>query len=640
MEESTTEKENQASVTGKKPAPVKSRTTRKKKEEPNANIDNLSIVDALYSHWACVTYTLDGTITKVNDHFIELFDFDNQTEILGKNISLSFDESTFDKVSFEELVAELKNGIPLKKTIKRETPLGSEVWGSSSFIPVKNQAGQVLEVFEILNDVTKEISTKNQHEAFINAVNTGWATIIYSPDGVIQEVNENFASIMGYESAEELINQHHSIFFDEDTVSEESYSQFWVDLSEGSVQSGEFRYKNKEGSDVWLNGSYTPVKDSEDKIIKVIMIATDISNVKLPVLKVSSVLQSIAEGDLTQSIELNAEGYVQEMSVAVNTAIDNLNELLLSIDELANLVAASAEEMTTKSDEMKGSTNEMTSAIQQMAEGAQDQSQQVDEISKLLSDMLTTANEVAGQADQINLAAKEGTQSAQAGTQTIKDVVDSMVEIKESAQVTSGSINALTERSEEIARALNVITDIASQTNLLALNAAIEAARAGDAGRGFAVVAEEIRKLAEDSRSSAHDIEKVIKEVQKDIDLADKSIKQMDESVKIGNKASSQAEVVFESIDKSTSETFFKSKEISRGTGKQKESIDESVKAAEKIVVVSEETASGTEEIAMSSKELRQGMDEVSASSNDLAEVASQLLQGITRFKLKGSDND
>ena len=109
----------------------------------------------------------------------------------------------------------------------------------------------------------------------------------------------------------------------------------------------------------------------------------------------------------------------------------------------------------------------------------------------------------------------------------------------------------------------------------------------------------------------------------------------MENSVKNGNLASNEAESVFNQINEFSRQTVDFSKEILRATELQEQAINETVKNIEKIVVVSEETASGTEQIASSSLELNQGMDEVSATSKDLADVASQLLEGVSKFKLR-----
>ncbi len=594
-----------------------------------------AIKSAVDTGWGSIEFDPTGNVLSVNRNFYQLLGYSSDNEIVGNHHQMFCDEKYVKSKEYKQFWRDLANGEIKSGEFRRFTKDGDEIWINASYTPIRNEDGEVYKVIKIANDITDMVDIRNRASAIQTAVDTGWASIEFEPDGTIINVNDNFASTLGYSSTKEIVGNHHRMFCDPEYAKSKEYQQFWKDLANGDIQNGEFRRISKTGDDVWINASYAPITDEDGKVFKVIKIAADISNVKLPVLEVNEILQSIASGDLTKEAKLKSEGYVKEMSEAVNEAVQNLNDLMQSINELANLVAASSEEMTTKSEEMKGSTGEMSSAIQQMAEGAQDQSQQVDEISKLLDAVLASAKEVAGQANTINSAAAEGTKSAKAGTETISAVVESMSEIQNSAEVTSGSINTLTKRSEEIARTLNVITDIASQTNLLALNAAIEAARAGDAGRGFAVVAEEIRKLAEDSRNSAQEIEKVINEVQKDIDLADKSIQGMDKSVKTGNKSSKEAEAVFETIDQTTTETFDKSEEITQGSQQQEEAINDTVRAIEKIVVVSEETASGTEQIATSSKQLRQGMDEVSASSKDLAEVANQLLKGVSKFTLK-----
>ena len=78
----------------------------------------------------------------------------------------------------------------------------------------------------------------------------------------------------------------------------------------------------------------------------------------------------------------------------------------------------------------------------------------------------------------------------------------------------------LSERSKQIAEIVNVIGEISNQTNLLALNASIEAARAGEHGKGFSVVAEEVRKLAENTKTSTEDIANLTKKIEEQIGLA------------------------------------------------------------------------------------------------------------------------
>jgi len=291
--------------------------------------------------------------------------------------------------------------------------------------------------------------------------------------------------------------------------------------------------------------------------------------------------------------------------------------------------------MFDKSKNMETNTASVVSAIQQISDGMAEQVKRTDESSRLVETILHSAEDMGNKSEIINKSAEEGVQNATNGMAIMKKLVENMTEIAKSAQSTANSISILTDRSEEISRTLNVITDIAAQTNLLALNAAIEAARAGDAGRGFAVVAEEIRKLAEDSRQSAVGIDKVIQDVQKDVAMATKAIDKMEDSVKNGNSATQEANTVFESILASSKETFQLSGEVLKAANMQKDSIGTVVKNIEKIVVVSEETAAGTKNVARSSDELSTSMEEISSTSEALAEVASKVKKGMERFTLK-----
>lgn len=585
---------------------------------------------------ACIVSETDlkGNITYVNDKFCEVAQYTRE-ELMGQPQNI-VRHPDMPKEVFKELWATIGKGKIFRGIVKNKKKDGSPYYIDGIFTPVLGANGKPVKYIGVRFDITEATLESQRMKGILDAIDTSYAMIEFDIRGNVLTANENFLRTLGY-TMDEIRGRHHRTFVDQAYANSNEYRTFWDDLAAGRAFNGEFRRISRSGADVWINAVYSPVKDEKGRVIKVVKIATDTTALKKQYQEISRIIKNMSEGNLAEEFTMKAEGDVALMGDALNVSLRNLNKILSNIQQVANLVASSSEELLTKGEQMKSTTQEVASATQQMAEGAQQQAQQTDEASKLMEGVLKTSGEMTKKADIINSSAEKGQKHTMEGLTTIRKVVENMNEIQNSAGQTAKSITVLTERSEEIARTLNVITDIASQTNLLALNAAIEAARAGDAGRGFAVVAEEIRKLAEDSRKSAVDIERVINEVQKDIGAAGKAISNMEVNVKSGNSASRDAENVFQIIEKSNADTLDMSKEILEYTASQKDAINNTVKNIEKIVVVSEQTASGTEEIASSTKELSQGMNEVTSTSKDLAGVANQLLESVSQFKLKSN---
>lgn len=363
-------------------------------------------------------------------------------------------------------------------------------------------------------------------------------------------------------------------------------------------------------------------------------INTLLTSISSPMLILNDITMAMSKGDLTQKYEREEKGEIFNLTDSLNKAIIGLNKLLKTISKNSDIVELSSGDMLNLSEEMHTNTGEIASAIGEISSGAQNQVTQVDEVSSLLEGILKSSNDMEERATAINSAAKVGFESGEKGREMIGNISGSMNQITDYAQKTNASMDVLTNRSNEITRVIDVISEIANQTNLLALNAAIEAAQAGDAGRGFAVVAEEIRKLAEDSKKSASQIEQLILDVQKDTLEASSTIEVMNKAVLSGKKTSDEASKAFKEIEASSTHTLDHSKDILRATTIQKESVSKVVTISENVVVIAEETAAGTEQTASAVAELSSGMQSFYERAKQMEDVASSLKDEIEKLTL------
>jgi methyl-accepting chemotaxis protein len=459
---------------------------------------------------------------------------------------------------------------------------GKDVWLQASYNPVFDKSGKVVRVVKFATDITEEKLRVSQFEAQIKAISKAMAVITFLPDGTIVECNENFSRLMGY-SQDELKGRHHRMFVEPAHAQSPEYVEFWRQLQEGRYQSGELKRITKSGREVWLQGSYNPIVDLSGKVSRVIKFSLDVTEAKNGQIKQKELAEEVARNAAVAEAFLSEAGTVLERAAARDLTARVVEAYTGPYDRLKTLLNSAVEnldgalsQVSAASHQVSTACGEITSASQSLAQATSKGAGTIETVTANLQEMASMSTQNARNSQEARTLAEAARNAADKGAESMRRLSQSIEKIKAS--------------SDETAKIVKTIDEIAFQTNLLALNAAVEAARAGDAGRGFAVVAEEVRNLAmrsaEAARVTAQMIEGAVKNAEEGVQF-NKEV-----SGNLGN-ITAQVGRVGEVMKEIATASDAQSQAVTQVT----RSMDELSKLTQQNAATSEETASASEEL-------------------------------------------
>lgn len=501
----------------------------------------------------------DEEIEYVNPGFCKMTGYRFE-EVKGRRPGDFLQGELTDKETKAQIRESLDKREPLYTEILNYTKNGKPYWVSLAINPIVDQAGNVERYVSIQANITETKELSAYYEGQISAINKAQAVVEFNLDGTITKANENFLSVMGYTHTE-IVGKHHSMFVPKEDVSSSDYKQLWDSLARGIHQSGEFKRVNKAGEIIYLNASYNPINDANGNPVKVVEYATDVTAFaksrrenEAGMKEVLSVLEGLANGNLTVKMDGEYEGPFASIKTSLNSTIDRLTSIVERIKACSQLVSSAASEISSGSSDLANRTQQQASSLEETAAS--------------MEQLTGTVRQNSENAKNANDMAIDARGVAENGGEVVKEAVQAMERIESSSQ--------------KISEIISVIDEIAFQTNLLALNAAVEAARAGEAGKGFAVVASEVRSLAGRSASASKEIKSLIVE----------SGQQVKSGAELVNKAGTTLEEIVASV-KNVADLIA---DIAQASQEQSSGIDEVSTAVAQMDEVTQQNAALVEE--------------------------------------------
>jgi len=430
-------------------------------EKKIQSMADASKIAAIDRSQAMIEFKLDGTIVTANSNFLNAMGY-SLGEIQGKHHSMFVVPAERESAGYREFWASLNRGEHQAAEYKRLGKGGREVWILASYNPLMDERGKPFGVVKFATDVTEQKLKNADRSGQLKAIGKSQAVIEFNLDGTIITANENFLKAMGY-SLSEIQGKHHSMFVEPSEANSAAYREFWAALGRGEYQAAEYKRIAKGGKEIWIQASYNPILDLNDKPFKVVKYATDVTRqvlVRMGNERVRAMMESVAAGSeelnasvreiseaMTKSRETamgaveqvaSADTQAQRLSDAAQ-AMSGIVELISDITGQINLLALNATIESARAGEAGRGFAVVASEVKNLANQAK---QATDKIGQEIGSLNNISGDVVGALNQIK----------QAISNVSEYVTSTAAALEEQSTVTSEMSSSMQRAAEEAAK--------------------------------------------------------------------------------------------------------------------------------------------------------------------------------------------
>lgn len=345
-------------------------------------------------------------------------------------------------------------------------------------------------------------------------------------------------------------------------------------------------------------------------------------------------LEDMKDRNYSEENDLSTMDFFEDINKAINEYKNIIKSDFVGFKGTTDELNVFGEKFNEISVNMSTTSREISSVVEQVAEGAVSQADETESAAYLLNNNIKTLNTIVDNEntskDELQVAVdmlNRGYEDLQGTSINLKNILKEFSLVKENAL-------GLQNRAKDVTKIVETVEAISDQTNLLALNAAIEASRAGDMGRGFAVVAQEIRALAEGSKTAVkninsnlvsfiHEIDSVVNQVENQYTVLE------DENEKLSSVATSNYDTVV-SIERVSDSLIEMINQLTTET----QAINRVSENIESLAAIAEENSASSEEVSANVTTYASELEKMVENIREFKKVSEEFKKDLVKYKL------